>query len=78
MDIFIEKENSGEIVGVVMLWENTNIGGEFLFHSALNLSVLLSINRRVSLCGVTDATWYLERLIPAFKTIESFEFSEHM
>ena len=78
-EIVDEKEKLGELIGVVMYWRGTRIGGEFLFHSSSAMSMILSINRIVNSKGITDVTWYLNRLVPALKkNLESISFSEHV
>jgi len=71
-----------ELVGVVMTWQETSCGGEFLLYPHGDITFSLSIDRRV-LQGtrVTDVSWYLERLLKAFEsprfTIASLSWQEH-
>lgn len=83
LDIFRKKEQLGELIGVTMTWQETEIGGEFLFWHDASLSVNLSVNRKcVEEYGYTDINWYMEKIIPALKIdsirVESFSFSEHV
>ncbi len=82
LDILREKEKLGELIGVAMTWENTGIGGGFLFRSDGTVLLNLNINRRKAEYGFTDVNWYFSRIIPAFAVgklhIESIEFSEHV
>ena len=63
------KERAGELVGIVLTWEDSGVGGQFLFnpdHRSVN--VVLSNNRKL-LDGCerfTDLSWYLSRILPAF------------
>ena len=81
--IIIEKEVKNEPIGLIMRWQDTEIGGAFLFHSMYKLSVTLNINRQkissLQPSDITDFQWYLERIIPALTssfTIESFICSQ--
>ena len=83
MDILRRKELLRESLGVVMTWNDSGIGGEFLFHIDGTVSFSLSINRK-KLGGnrITDVNWYLERILPALLensiSVESFEYQEHV
>jgi hypothetical protein len=79
-----EKEKRKELIGVVLTWQNTNIGGSFLFYHSSEISVSLNVDRK-TLYGInnfkmTDSNWYLSRLIPIFyknnMSIKSFAFDE--
>jgi hypothetical protein len=60
------KEMAGELLGVVLTWKDSQIGGNFLLDTlAGDVNVGLSINRK-GLAGreeYTDFSWYLEKLI---------------
>lgn len=70
--IFVMKEAAHESNGVMMNWQDTEIGGDFFFRpdeiSDKTFSLLLNAERpTVSLYPgyeVTDFQWYLERLLP--------------
>lgn len=70
MNILKEKERLSEPIGIVMTWQDTGIGGLFIFRRPQELSILLNINRKAILgedyTSITDASWYLSRLIPVF------------
>lgn len=80
-----KKEARGEIVGLGMLWDATDVGVQLLIHSELELSFSININRRVinSLNNenITDINWYAERVIGLLKEsdyiVESFSFEEY-
>lgn len=81
MNILIEKEKCHEIIGVVMTWQDTNVGGSFIFRERDQLSILLNVNRK-TICDeyyaqLTDANWYLSRLIPILEknNIEIYFFA---
>ena len=82
LEILAEKEKSGELIGVAMVWKNTGSGGTFLFHSDGSISISLSINRKKIEEKFTDVNWYIDKLIsPLIEAkiiIESFVFSEHI
>lgn len=83
LDILWKKEKSGELMGVAMTWQNTGIGGEFLFFQDGLISLNLSINRKkIKGYKYTDINWYIERIFPALNKdqtrIESFSYSEHI
>lgn len=64
------KQDAGEYLSVVMTWQNTNIGFTLLTHEHLGISVLLNINRQITVYKVTDFMWYLDRIIPCFEDDE--------
>ncbi len=84
MNILREKERLNEYIGVVMTWQDTDIGGSFIFRRPQQFSVLLNVNRKIindkNHANITDASWYLARLIPIFDKhgihIEYFTFEQ--
>lgn len=83
--ILNEKEQRGELVGVVLTWKDSGIGGDFLVYNDGTLSVSLSINRKLIEdveSGITDLNWYLVKLLPVFSgdglQVESFSYEEHL
>lgn len=62
--ILIKKNSLKELIGVVLTWEDSNIGGEFLLDFDGKITVSLTINRRLLSNGITDVNWYLEKIIP--------------
>ena len=84
MQILEEKEQKNERIGIVLTWQETNIGGSFMFESSNEISISLTINRKI-VCGensfkMTDGNWYLLRLLPLFHEnnikVCSFTFEE--
>lgn len=71
MNILIEKEKRHEIIGVVMTWQDTNIGGSFIFREEHKLSILLNVNKKIipngKITKLTDVNWYFSHLIPIFE-----------
>lgn len=69
-EILRQKQECNELIGMTLLWENTDVGVILLFHADGTLSFSTNINR-VALdaeCSgrkLTDMNWYLERLAPA-------------
>ena len=84
--ILSAKEKNNEIIGIVMTWENLNIGGNLLVFESGNISFIISINRKLidsrENCVFTDVNWYLDKLIPALEKekfqIESLCFNEYV
>jgi len=84
MEILKEKEQRSEPVGVVLTWQDTNIGGAFIFQSPKKLSIDLIVNRKIAYginnFQMTDGNWYLTRLLPIFCEnhieVYCFSFSE--
>jgi len=61
-----QKEKIHELIGLVMTWKGTDIGGEFLFFpDGKRLAVGLSVNRRMlkHCADFTDHSWYLARIL---------------
>jgi hypothetical protein len=58
-----QKARSNELVGIVLTWRDTLIGGEFLFYPDLrSVSVCLTVNRKIINADCTDFSWYLEKI----------------
>ncbi len=84
LNIVKSKEKAGEIIGVSITWNNSNIGGDLLIFEDGTLSLSACINRQEFVTKdeykITDVNWYLERLLPAFKQknwyIESHSYEE--
>lgn len=85
MDIVDKKEDRGEKIGLIMLWDLTEIGVSLLIHSELELSFSCTINRKRLVNSdnrsITDINWYVEKIILLLKNnnyvIESFSFEEY-
>ena len=60
------KSNSDEVIGFVMTWSDTNIGGNVLFFP--NFEFLFSININIKEIDnkIVDINWYLIKLLPVF------------
>ena len=61
-----QKEKNRELIGLVMTWKDTNIGGEFLFFpDGQQLAVSWSVNRKAlkHCADFTDHSWYLTRIL---------------
>lgn len=80
--ILKEKEYNCETIGIVMTWKSSEIGGSFHFWSQNSFSMIININKKITLEGETDVNWYINKIIPLLKRanliIESFVFSEHI
>lgn len=87
--ILKQKEKLGELIGVGMVWQDINIGGEFLFYPSDKLdgqiSIILSMNRKILQINthlkITDVNWYLIKLLPPLNkgdfNVEFYSYSEH-
>jgi hypothetical protein len=66
LNLLSEKEKREEAIGIVLLWDDTGIGGSFVFDKKKRrVSVSLMVNRKVlERYPVTDISWYLDRLVP--------------
>jgi hypothetical protein len=66
-EILKKKDESHELIGLVMTWKETAIGGEFLvFPDGKRLSINWNVNRRtLKYCmNFTDHSWYISRILP--------------
>lgn len=77
------KCESREMLGIVLVWEDSECGGEFLVFPDGKFSIILSVNRR-SLAGFersTDVSWYVHKLLISFEKsplhIESIGWQSH-
>lgn len=81
-DIFRQKFIQNELIGVVMTWSETMIGGEFLVCSEGRLNISLSLNRLTTIAGITDVNWYIDKIIPVFNDlhyeVELISFNQHI
>lgn len=82
INIVEKKESHGEIIGILMFWDSTEIGVELLIRSELELSFNLSINRKlIGNTENTDINWYIEKIVVLLKEnnyiIEYFSFDEY-
>jgi hypothetical protein len=68
----IEKISHNEVLGIIVVWKNSEIGGVFNYFTSSNeLSLMLTINRKIiDNTNFTDFSWYLERLAPIFESID--------
>lgn len=79
MRILEQKEKNKELIGIRMIWQDTEIGGDFLLWDkdvANNekiftpISFVLDGNRKlipnIEPFKITDVNWYLTKLLPAF------------
>ena len=66
-----EKWTKGELIGLITRHREGDTGGELLVRQEGVVSLILSINRReiAARIGLTDVSWYLEKLSPIFSSI---------
>lgn len=84
IEIIEKKEKLGETIGIVITWGDTGIGGSLLIWSSQEISLNLSINRKVfgdiNSTKITDVNWYSTKLLPALYQndilVETFTFQE--
>lgn len=84
MAILQKKEQSGELIGVVLTWKDSGIGGQFLFWNDGHISINLTLKRKMietSTTKITDVNWYFTKLLPIFNEVEllveSLAYEEH-
>lgn len=73
------KEKHGEIGGIQLYYDNKKSGVEILFFSSNEISISLSINRKVKFGNHTDIEWYIKNLILPLEEkfdVTSFKFEE--
>lgn len=78
LDQFRVKAKMGEVIGVVLTFDSTMIGGEFLFCPDGDVTLSPSVNRR-TVNGRSDVGWYLDRILPAVGVagvLESWKWEE--
>ncbi|GGH61383.1 hypothetical protein GCM10008014_36760 [Paenibacillus silvae] len=83
LEVIHKKEERGEVIGVVMTWMDTNIGGTFLIRETGAFLMSPDINRKVLKLGngssSTDINWYITKLIPVFgSSFQSITYQEHV
>lgn len=83
--IIKEKENEKEVVGIVLTWDNTDIGGAVLFWPNNKISLGLDSNRQIisfqNDYTITDFQWYLQKILPPLNDVfgvEYFSCDEHV
>ena len=72
--ILEKKEELNEVIGIALTWKDTNIGFELLiWEERSSICLNLVINRKSINANsrVTDYSWYLDRLIPAFSGLDA-------
>lgn len=83
LNILTEKQMCGELLGIVLMWQDSQVGGEVLLATNGVLTFIASINREKLLREeeLTDVNWYLQRLIvPLMRSkigIEAFVWTEY-
>ena len=60
------KSNSNEVIGFVMTWSDTNIGGNVLFFPNFEFLFSININIKEIYNKIVDINWYLVKLLPVF------------
>ena len=60
------KSNSDEVIGFVMTWSDTNIGGNVLFFPNFEFLFSININIKEIYNKIVDINWYLIKLLSVF------------
>ena len=84
LEILKKKEEVGELIGISLYWQNTDIGGTALLWNSEEIkksniqtpfSFSFSSERRLLVNNddmkITDVNWYLKRLLPIFNKEET-------
>lgn len=83
--IIEKKEDANEWVGLIIYWENTNIGITLLATASDNVTLSFEVNRKrlneEDITSLTDVNWYMDKIIVKLRNeryqIESFKFEEY-
>lgn len=79
MEIVTQKEQKHEIIGLVLYWQNTDVGVSMLIFPDDKITFGLMINRVKLDVGlnmdITDINWYMERIICCFEKFQIDEIS---
>jgi hypothetical protein len=72
LDEIKKKQQLNEIIGVVVTYKDSLIGGELLIlPSKSQISFSISINRKKLENRITDFQWYEDRILPWLRTFKS-------
>lgn len=81
MKTLVEEDRNKKPINVILTWQNTTIGGSFIFQTNEKLSIDLTLNRKM-ISGlndykIIDSNWYLTRILSIFyeNNIEVYNFS---
>ncbi|MBD3231043.1 hypothetical protein GF322_00070 [Candidatus Dependentiae bacterium] len=84
MKILQAKQNANEVIGIIMTWKDTGIGGTFLFWTSEKyetFSLGIGIERqKIELIDdyeITNFQWYLPKLLLPLNA-DYFSFYEHI
>ena len=63
-----EKEKAGELIGVLIYWKDSDIGGHLLINSPDKFSFILVMDTQyIDIeMKIPDYNWYAEKIIPVF------------
>lgn len=64
------KARNGETIGIVLTFQSTLIGGEWLFFPNGDVAFSPSVNRKLT-DGHSHVDWYLDRVLSAFARAEA-------
>ena len=77
IEIIDKKEQNHETVGVILYWQNTDIGISMLIFQDCQVSFNIGINRlkldSVNDIDITNMNWYIEKIINCCKKFEIVE-----
>ncbi len=86
VNIINQKITHNELVGVVITWGDTNVGGSLLFWDKTSFSLNLNVNRMLVECqnnsSFTNVNWYIEKILPALNKekiiVQNVSFEEYV
>lgn len=68
-----EKAAAGEPLGIVLAWHGTDAAVDATIRADM-IEISPTVNRRLLESGVTDVSWYIERLAPALRSLGVVEW----
>lgn len=78
-ELFKEKQNKNEIIGIELMRADSEIGCELLVFNTKQFMFSLSIARKKLIVqddtDITDFSWYLDRILPVFKGLQVEQIS---
>ena len=79
MEIVYQKELKHETIGVILFWENTDVGVSMLIFQDYQISFNITVNRikmnDLNCDDITDVNWYLTKIITCFFNYKISEIS---
>ncbi len=80
LSIISDKQECGELCGVVLYHQSSDKGITILAQNTKEVMVNININRKIICKDFTDISWYIENIVAKLEdigcTIESLRYSE--